>query len=59
MKKLKHAGRPRVSINIKKRPISLKLSGWLLDWMDKQKDNRAQLIEHALIQTHNLKPPSE
>ncbi len=34
----------------KKKPISLKLPPYLIDWMDRQTENRAVLIETALTQ---------
>jgi len=52
------AGRPPASVELKKRMISIRLPGWLLTWMDSQKNtNRAVLIEDALKKVHEIEPP--
>lgn len=40
-----------------KKPIGLKLPRWLLEWMRNQDTSMAVLIEDALCEKHNLKPP--
>ena len=51
------AGRKPSPPELKKEPISLKLPRWLIEWMDKQEESRAVLIEEALKRRHKLKPP--
>lgn len=53
------AGRKLMPERLKKRPISLKLPGWLIDWMDQQDESRAVLIEQALRRVHKISPRSE
>ena len=56
----KRTGRPLSPVLLKKRAISIRLSEWLLQWMDDQPDtNRAILIEEALQKVHKLKPPKK
>jgi hypothetical protein len=55
----KGAGRKALPVNLKKRPIALKLPGWLIDWLDQQEPSRAVLIEDTLIKVHKLKPPKK
>lgn len=50
------AGRKLLPERIKKRPISIKLPGWLVDWMDQQNESRAVLIEQALRRIHKISP---
>jgi len=50
------AGRKPSPPELKKEPISLKLPRWLIEWMDKQDESRAVLIEEALKRRHKLKP---
>jgi len=38
-------------------PVGLKLPRWLKDWMKKQPESMAVLIEVALTEKHKLKPP--
>lgn len=53
------AGRPPAPKELKKRMVSIRLPGWLINWMDEQPDtNRALLIESALKKTHGIDPPS-
>jgi hypothetical protein len=44
---------------LKREPFPLRLSKWLIDWIDKQPGSRADIIEAALIKLHHLKPPKE
>lgn len=40
----------------KKQAISLKLPPWLIEWMDRQPENRAVLIETALTSWYQIPP---
>ena len=52
------AGRPRSPKMLKKRPVSIRLPEWLIQWMDNQPGtNRAVLIEESLQKLHKIKPP--
>lgn len=53
------AGRPTLPYATKKHLISLKLPGWLLQWMETQDKSRAELIEDALREVHGIGPPPE
>ena len=54
------AGRKPAPELLKKTPRSVKLPEWLWKWMDEQPGtNRAILIEEALCEKHNLKPPEK
>ena len=53
------AGRKPVPAELKKMPISIKLPGWLIDWLDEQGDSRPNVIERALCQQHGIQPPVE
>ena len=53
------AGRKPAPPMLKKEPVSLKLPRWLIEWIDRQPDSRAVLIEDAIIRRHNLKPPAQ
>lgn len=54
---------PRPAKLDKKKPISIKLPPYLLDWMDRQPESRASLIETALSFHYQIpegvKPPSK
>lgn len=51
------AGQPRKDPADKKRPISLKLSPCVMDWLDAQDSPKAQLIEQAIINQYKIKAP--
>lgn len=51
------AGRKPAPSTLKKRAISLKLPGWLLERMTTLPGNRAVEIEAALCAQHGWKPP--
>jgi hypothetical protein len=51
------SGRRPVDPALKKMPIFLKLPQWMLDWMATREENRAELIEQALMKVHKLTPP--
>jgi hypothetical protein len=53
------AGRKPVAPELKKKPISIKLPKWLIDWMDTQEESRPNLIEEALRRQHSIRPPGE
>ncbi len=52
-------GRPLISPELRKEQIGLKLSRWLIDWLDTREESRAELIEEALRNRHRLTPPRE
>lgn len=52
------AGAPHKPRALVKVPVGLKLPRWLLDWMRKQDQSMAVLIEDALCKRHKLKPPN-
>jgi len=49
---IKSAGRPKKEN--KKIPIGLKLSPWLNEWMNRQPESKANLIEKALIEYYQI-----
>lgn len=51
------AGAPTKAPALVKVPVGLKLPRWLLAWLRRQDISMAVLIEHALVEKHNLKPP--
>lgn len=53
----KGAGRKPAQPALKKIPIGVKLPRWLVEWMRKQPESQAVLIEEALKKRHKLKPP--
>ena len=55
--KRKGAGRHRISPELKKNPVSIKLPQWLIEWTNDQPMSRAELIEQALCKVHKLNPP--
>lgn len=52
------AGRKPSHPDLKKEPVSIKLPHWLINWMDRQEESRAVLIEFALRYKHKIKPPN-
>lgn len=42
---------------LRKRSIHLQLPAWLLDYLDARQESRPVLIERALIDHYNLRPP--
>lgn len=53
------AGRKPVEPELKKEPISIKLPKWLIEWMDTQHHSRPNLIEDAMRQHYDIRPPGE
>ena len=53
--KRKGAGAPIKSPEFKKKPVNLKITGWLNDWLEDQDESKISLIEQAVIEKHNLK----
>jgi hypothetical protein len=53
------AGRKPVEPALKKEPIYIKLPKWLLEWMDAQEESRPNLIEDAMRQHYDIRPPGE
>lgn len=49
------AGRPAGSDRVM---ISVRLPGWLVEWLRAQPESQAALIEEALRQGHKLTPPN-
>lgn len=49
-----NAGQPKKPSRLKKRPTTIKLSGWVLDWLDGHDRPKAQLIEQAVISQYGL-----
>lgn len=55
--KRQNAGRHPTAPHLKKMPVLIKLPKWMLDWMATREENRAELIEHALMTVHKITPP--
>ncbi len=53
------AGRKPASPNLKKITKGIRLSSWVWDWLDKQEEPRGTMLEAALLEKHNLKPPTK
>jgi hypothetical protein len=53
------AGRPPGDPQLVKIPVGYKLPRWLVEWLRKQDESAANLIEDALRHRHNLRPPGE
>lgn len=51
------AGRPPLDPKLVKVPVGYKLPRWLVEWLRKQDEPAALLIEDALMKRHKLKPP--
>ena len=51
------AGRPSLPKDQKKKPVNLKLTPWVNDWLSDQSTPKAQLIEKAVIGYYGLKEP--
>lgn len=52
------AGQPRKDPSELKRPMSLKLSPFVMDWLDAQDTPKAQMIETAIIEYYKIKRPA-
>lgn len=52
-------GRPKKTIDDKKKPVCLKLSPWILDALDSFDGSRAEKIETAVIDYFKLKKPEK
>lgn len=52
-----NAGQPKKPDHLRKTPVTVKLPGWLNDWLGEQDEAKAVLIEQALITQHGLTPP--
>lgn len=52
------AGAPNKPPALVKVPVGLKLPRWLLDWMRKQDQSMAVLVEDALREKHGIDPPN-
>lgn len=50
---------PFKSPEIVKIPVGLKLPRWMLEWLRKQPQSMAVLIEDAVCKTYKLKPPEK
>lgn len=51
------AGAPKKHPLLVKSPLSTKLSQWLIDWLREQPDAMCIIIEEAVIEKYQLKPP--
>lgn len=55
------AGRKPVHPILKKFQIGIKLPQWMIDWLAEESArtdlSRAEVVEHAIMRTHKLKPP--
>ena len=51
------AGRPPIDSRMVKVPVGYKLPRWLVEWLRGQDVPAAQLIEGALCERHQLRPP--
>ena len=52
-------GRPRLPSNLKKKGIYLKLSPWVINWLQSQSRSQGILVEEALIEVNKLKKPDD
>lgn len=48
---------PRMKTVYSRQAIGLKLPIWMVEWLREQPYPMAQLIEIAIAQTYNLRPP--
>ena len=53
----KRGGRPRLSDDVRRSLISLRLPAWLAEWLKNQPASSGVLIEEALCTVHGLKRP--
>jgi hypothetical protein len=51
------AGRPPGDPELVKIPVGHKLPRWLVAWMRDQDQSQAVIIEQAICEKYNLKPP--
>ena len=51
-------GRPRIDPKLLKIPVAYKLPRWLVEWMRNENKPCSQIIEEAVKDKNNLKPPS-
>lgn len=56
--KRKGAGRPPLAEHLKRKRVSIRLPGWLADWLLNCSD-QGRLVERALIETFELSVPEE
>lgn len=47
-------GRPSMTIDEKKKPITVRLRGDIAQWLREQDESQAVLIEDALVKVHKL-----
>lgn len=52
------SGRPTRPPGFKKLTKGVRLTEWVWDWLDQQEEPRGTMLEAALIEKHNLKPPT-
>lgn len=57
--KRKGAGRKAGDPILIKKPVGLRMSAWIKDWLDDQEESNIELIENALKKQYKLKPPKE
>ena len=50
-------GRKPMAPELKKKATTVKLSPWVLKWLNEQEEAKAVLIEQAVIQRYKLKAP--
>ena len=53
------AGAPRKPPDLVKVPLGLKLPRWLLTWLRAQDESMAVVIEEALRDKYDIKPPED
>lgn len=51
------AGRPKLSPELKKKQVNLKMSPWVNEWLNAQQQSKAALIEQAIVKHYKLTPP--
>lgn len=51
------AGRPKIDPKLKRVQIGSFLPGWMVAWLRRQDRTQGEIIEEALIEKYELKPP--
>ena len=52
-------GRNKLSVEIKKQQLNIKINPWVKDWLKAQPRSQGVVIEEALIKAHKLKEPKK
>ena len=52
-------GRKRLPEEFRRQTVTVRVPGWLLDWLYHHKGSVGEIVEEALIRQYNLTPPSK